>query len=44
MADQFENVLAEIHAEISAVRVELGRLRTLDNAILAERDPNDVVN
>jgi hypothetical protein len=31
-------VIAKVHAEMRAVRVELGRLRTLDNAILAERD------
>jgi len=39
MADEFEGVLAEIHAEMRGVRDELARLRTLDNAILAERDP-----
>ena len=31
-ADRFENVIAEIHSEMRAVRVELGRLRTLDDA------------
>src|SRR5262249_38772904 len=36
-ADRFEDVIAEIHAEMRGVRVELGRLPTLDNAILAER-------
>jgi hypothetical protein len=44
MTDRFENVIAEIHAEMRAVRVELGRLRTLDNAILAERDPTMWLN
>ena len=39
MADQFENVLAEIHREMRGVRDELAKLRTLDDAILAERDP-----
>ena len=39
LADQFENVIDEIHAEMRGVRDELGRLRTLDNAVLAERDP-----
>ena len=43
-ADRFENVIAEIHAEMRAVRVELGRLRGLDNAILAERDPTMWLN
>jgi hypothetical protein len=44
MTAQFENVLAEIHAEMRGVRDELGRLRTLDNAILAERDPTMWLN
>ena len=38
MVDEFEGVLAEIHAEMRGVRDELARLRTLDDAILAERD------
>ena len=29
LADQFENVIDEIHAEMSGVRDELARLRTL---------------
>jgi hypothetical protein len=29
MADEFENVIAEIHAEMRGVRDELTRLRTL---------------
>ena len=37
-ADRFEDVIAEVHAEMRDVGVELGRLRTFDNAILAERD------
>jgi hypothetical protein len=37
-------VIAEIHAEMRGVRVELGRLRTLDSAILAERDPTMWLN
>src|SRR5215472_8439704 len=36
-ADRFENVIAEIHAEMRGVRDELARLRMLDDAILAER-------
>ena len=39
MADEFEGVLADIHAEMRGVRNELARLRMIDNAILAERDP-----
>jgi hypothetical protein len=38
MADQFENVIDEIHAEMRGARDELGRLRIIDKAILAERD------
>ena len=38
-ADRFEDVIAEIHAEMRGVRDKLARLRTLDDAILAERDP-----
>ena len=34
-ADRFENVIAEIHAEMRGVRDELARLRMLDDAILA---------
>ena len=37
-ADRFENVIAEINAEMRGVRDELARLRMLDNAILAERN------
>ena len=44
MADEFEGVLAEIHAEMRGVRDELARLRTLDNAILAGRDPTMWLN
>ena len=44
MADRFENVIDEIHAEMRGVRDELGRLRMLDNAILAERDPTMWLN
>src|SRR5262249_45296629 len=40
----FENVLAEIHAEMRGVRDKLARLRTLDDAILAERDPTMWLN
>ena len=43
-ADRFENVIGEIHAEMRGVRDELGRLRMLDNAILAERDPTMWLN
>jgi len=32
-------VIDEIHAEMRGVRDELARLRMIDNAILAERDP-----
>ena len=32
MADQFEDMLGEIHAEMRGVRKELARLRMLDNA------------
>ena len=39
LADQFENVIDEINAEMRGVRDELARLRILDDAILAERDP-----
>ena len=39
LADQFENVIDEIHAEMRGVRDELRRLRMFDKAILAERDP-----
>ena len=39
MADRFEETLAGIHADMRGVRDELGRLRTLDDAILGERDP-----
>ena len=39
MVDEFEDVLGEIHAETRGVRDELARLRTLDSALLAERDP-----
>ena len=38
MADEFENVLAEIHAEMRGMRDELARLRTLDHAADAERE------
>ena len=38
MADRFEDTFGEIHAEMHAVRGELARLRTLDHALLAERD------
>ena len=34
-----QRALAEIHAAMRGVRDELARLRMLDNAILAERDP-----
>jgi hypothetical protein len=44
LADEFESVIAEIHAEMRGVRDELARLRTLDNAILAERDPTMWLN
>jgi len=44
MVDEFEGVLAEIHAEMRGVRDELARLRTLDDAILAERDPTMWLN
>jgi hypothetical protein len=37
-------VIAEIYAKMRAVRVELGRLRMLDKAILAERDPTMWLN
>jgi hypothetical protein len=43
-AHRFENVIAEIYAEMRVVRVELERLRTLDNAILAARDPTMWLN
>jgi hypothetical protein len=43
-ADRFEDVIAEIHAEMCGVRDELARLRMLDNAILAERDPTMWLN
>ena len=39
LADRFEDTLGEIHQEMRGVRNELARLRTLDDAILAERDP-----
>ena len=44
MADEFENVVAEIHAEMRGVRDELARLRALDDAVLAERDPTMRLN
>jgi len=44
MADQFEDVIDEIHAEMRGVRDELARLRALDNAIFAERDPTMWLN
>ena len=44
MADEFENVIADIHAEMRGVRDELARLRMIDNAILAERDPTMWLN
>jgi hypothetical protein len=44
MADEFEGLLAEIHAEMRGVRDELGRSRMLDNAMLAERDPTMWLN
>jgi hypothetical protein len=44
MADRFEDVVGQVHAEMRAVRVELARLRTLDDAILAERDPTMWLN
>jgi len=40
-ADRFENVIAEIHAEMRGMRDEL---QMLDNAILAERDPTMWLN
>ena len=39
MAERFEEPLGEIHSEMRGVRSELAWLRTLDNALLAERDP-----
>ena len=38
MADEFEGVLAEIHAEMRGVRDELAKLRTLDH-FDTQRDP-----
>jgi hypothetical protein len=38
MADQFENVIDEIHAEMRGVRDELAKLRTLDH-FDTQRDP-----
>ena len=35
LADRFEDVIDEIHAEMRGVRDELARLRMLDDAILA---------
>ena len=43
-ADRFENVIAEIHAEMRGMRDELARLQMLDDAILAERDPTMWLN
>ncbi|MBV9529681.1 MAG: hypothetical protein JO283_01075 [Bradyrhizobium sp.] len=43
LADQFEGVIDE-HAEMRGVRDELARLRMIDNAILAERDPTMWLN
>ena len=40
LAERFEETLEEIHVEMRGVRSELARLRTLDNALLAERDPD----
>ena len=42
-ADRF-HVIAEINAEMRAVRPSLEALRTLDKAILAERDPTMWLN
>jgi hypothetical protein len=44
MADRFEDVIGQVHAEMRGVRGELARLRTLDEAILAERDPTMWLN
>ena len=44
MAERFEDVLDDIHAEMRGVRGELARLRTLDDAMLAERDPERWLN
>ena len=38
MADQFEDVIAEIHAEMRGVRDELAKLRTFDH-FDTHRDP-----
>ena len=43
-ADRFEDVVAEINAEMRGVRDELARLRMIDRAILAERDPTIWLN
>jgi hypothetical protein len=37
-------VIDEIHAEMRGVRDELARLRMIDNAFLAERDPTMWLN
>ena len=41
MAEQLKDVLGEIHAEMRGDRNELARLRTLDDAMLAERDEHE---
>jgi hypothetical protein len=37
-------VISEVQAEMRGVLAELAKLRTLDNAILAERDPTMWLN
>lgn len=44
LAERFEDMLDDIHAEMRGVRSELARLRTLDDALLAERDEHEWLN
>ena len=44
MAKRLDDMLNDIHAEMRGVRSELGRLRMLDHAMLAERDPEHWLN
>jgi len=44
MTDRLEDVIGQVHAEMRGLSDELARLRKLDKAILAERDPTMWLN
>ena len=44
LADQFEDTLEEINAEVRAVKSEFARLRMFDRALLAERGEHEWLN